>query len=178
MPEEKTEALNAETSEASSISSNAVSQPTDVTWTASEFIAHHKSAGWYLGLAIGAAVFAAFIFFITRDVVSVIVVIVAALVLGSYGTRKPRQLEYQVDQKGLTIGGKHHSYEEFKSYSVTPEGAFSGISLMPLKRFAPIITIYYASEDEERIMAVLSPQLPYEEPQRDTVDSLMRRIRF
>ena len=153
-------------------------QPGAVTWTASEFIAHDKSPAWYFGLAVGAAVAAALIYLLTKDVVSVVVIIVAALVFGSYGARQPRQLQYQIDQRDVTIGDKRYGFDEFKSFSVVPEGAFSSIAFMPLKRFSPIITIYFAPEDEKKILDVLSGTLPYEEPRRDVVDSLMRRIRF
>ena len=152
--------------------------PGTVTWTASEFIAHDKSVGWYLGLAIGTIAFSVLIFLVTRDVVSVVVIVVAAIVFGAYGARQPRQLQYAIDQAGVTIGAKRYTYDQFKSFSVVPEGGFSSISFMPLKRLSPITTIYYAPEDENKIMAVLSGCLPYQEPRRDLVDNLMRRIRF
>lgn len=149
-----------------------------VTWTASEFVHHHKSAGWFMALAGSAAFIAALVYLITRDAVSVGVVIVAAILLGIYGTHEPKQLEYSLDNGGLQIGQKHRDYNEFKSFSIVPEGAFSSIVFMPLKRFAAPTTIYYAPEDEERIVAVLSGHLPFEEPRNDAVDNLMRRIRF
>lgn len=149
-----------------------------VTWTASEFVAHHKTAGWYVMLFVGGAIIAALIYMITRDYISVGVVIGAALVLAIYGSHQPRQLEYKLDQRGISIGPRSFSYNEFRSFSVIPEGAFSSIVLMPLKRFAAPISIYYAPEDEERILAVLNNKLPFEQARRDAVDSLMRRIRF
>src|SRR5688572_14165602 len=82
--------------------------PDAITWTASEFVAHDKSAGWYLTLAAAAAAISAVVFLISRDAVSVGVVIVAAIFLGIYAARKPRQLEYRLDQKGITIGSKSY----------------------------------------------------------------------
>jgi len=149
-----------------------------VAWTASEFVAHDKSAGWYALLAMAGLLLAALIFVLTRDVVSVAVVITAGLLLGVYGAHKPRQLEYRIDGRGVGIGQKYYGYHEFKSFSVVPEGAFASIVFMPLKRFAVPTTIYYAPDDEEKILAVLSNQLPFEEHRRDAVDGLMRRIRF
>jgi hypothetical protein len=150
----------------------------EITWTASEFIAHDKSAGWYAGLVMAAIVVGALIFLITHDWLSLAVVIVAALLFGVYGSHQPRQLEYRLDQQGLDIGPKHYGYDQFRSFSVMPEGAFSSIVFMPLKRFSPLISIYYAPEDEDRIVALLAEKLPVEERRRDPVDSLMRRLRF
>src|SRR5579872_7250368 len=45
-----------------------------VSWSASEFIAHHKTASWYLQLVLGAIILAALVFFITHDKLSVVVI--------------------------------------------------------------------------------------------------------
>jgi hypothetical protein len=152
--------------------------PKAIAWTASEFIAHAKSPGWYVALAAAAAVLAAIVYLISRDIVSVIVVVVAAMLLGFYGGRQPRQLEYKLDYKGLSIGDKHLGYGEFRSFSVMAEAGFSSIVFMPLKRFAAPTTIYYPPEDEDKIVAVLSGHLPLEERTHDAVDRLMHRIRY
>jgi hypothetical protein len=149
-----------------------------VTWTASEFVAHDKSAGWYILLAAGTLVLAVVVFLLTRDVISVSVVVVAGLLLGVYAGHQPRQLDYSLDDQGFGIGQKHYGYDEFKWFSVMEEGAFSGIVFMPLKRFAPPVTIYYPPQDEDKILTTLTNQLPMEEHKADAVDSLMRRIRF
>jgi hypothetical protein len=49
---------------------------------------------------------------------------------------------------------------------------------MPLKRFATLTTVYYAPEDEDKIVNLLSKHLPLEEHKLDAVDHLMQRIRF
>jgi hypothetical protein len=149
-----------------------------ITWTASEFVAHDKSAGWYVMLAVGVLLIAALIFLSTRDAVSVAVVIVAGLLLGVYGAHQPRQLEYKIDNRGIGIGQKYFGYDEFRSFSVVPEGAFASIVFMPLKRFSLPTTIYFAPDDEDKILAILKDQIPFEEHRRDAIDSLMRRIRF
>jgi hypothetical protein len=149
-----------------------------ITWTASEFVAHDKSAAWYLMMATGTLAIAAIDFIITKDKFSTAVIIVAGLLLGIYGSHKPRQLQYELNQLGVGIAGKYHSYDEFKSFSVVEEGAFAGIVFMPLKRFGVPLTIYYAPADENEILSLLTDQLPFEEHQADLVDSFIRRIRF
>jgi hypothetical protein len=158
-------------------------QPADdsgqsVTWTASEFVAHDKSGGWYISLLAGTLVLAVLFFFLTKSLVTVAVVAVSGLLLGIYGARQPRQLEYRLDNRGVDVGPKHHGYDEFRSFSVVPEGAFESIVFMPLKRFAVPTTVYYAADDESKILAILTDQLPFEEHRGDAVESLMRHIRF
>ena len=149
-----------------------------ITWQASEFVHHDKSFGWYFTLAATAMLLAALFYWITKDVVSAIVPLVSAVLLAAYGARHPRQLQYQVDSKGLQIGDKYYGYDEFKSFSILPEGAFSSVVFMPLKRFAMTTTIYFAPEDEESITKLLSARLPYEEHKLDATDRLIRNIRF
>ena len=166
--------------ESAAVSSDIAQDEDDeaITWTASEFVAHEKSTAWYVQLSFGAVVLAAVVYFLTKDVISTGIVIFAAFALGVYGARAPRQLQYTLDDEGVKIGQKYYDYEAFRSFAVVPEGVFSSIVFMPLKRFAPLTTIYYDPKDEERILDLLEPRVPYEEYSHDAVERLMRRIRF
>jgi hypothetical protein len=155
-----------------------VSSDGEITWTAAEFVAHDKSAGWYGGLILAAILLGALIYLLTRDAISTGVVLIAAFFLGVMAARNPRQLEYKLSAAGLSVGPKHYALEQFRSFSVADEGAVPSIVFMPLKRFAPLTTIYYAPEDEDKIVAILADRLPFEEHKQDPVDRLMHRIRF
>lgn len=149
-----------------------------VTWTASEFIEHHKNAGWYTALLLVTIVASVGAWFLTHDFIATGVVVLAGACFAAYASRRPRQLTYQLDPSGLIIDRRHYSYNEFKSFSVVPEGAFNSIVFTPLKRFGIFTTIYYAPPDEAAILGLLSQRLPHEERQPDMVEGLMRRIRF
>lgn len=149
-----------------------------VTWSASEFIDHQKNAGWFFGLAGATILAGAILYFLTKDIVTVVVVAIAAVLFGITAGRKPRTLNYQLDHRGVQIAEKSYPYVLFKSFSVLEEGAFSSIQLMPLKRFMPPITLYYPPETEDQIINTLGNYLPHEDRQHDAVDRLMKRIRF
>lgn len=149
-----------------------------VQWTASEFIAHHKTSGWYLMLGGGAVVLAAVVFLVTQDKISTAMVAVVAIIFGIFASRNPRELPYSVDNESLYIGDKVYPYATFRSFSVVQEEGVDSIRFMPLKRFMPILSIYFEPKDEQKIIDVLSQYLPVEERQLDTVDKLMHKIRF
>jgi hypothetical protein len=149
-----------------------------ISWTASEYIAHHKSGAWYALLALIAVVVAATDYLLFKDKVSTGVIVICAVIFGILAASKPRELTYQLDPSGLTIGQRHFPYGEFKSFSVVPEGAFMCIVFMPLRRFMPLITVYYDPSDEERIMDILETELPFDTHHYDPIDQLLRRIRF
>lgn len=150
----------------------------EITWTASEYVAHEKSAGWYGMLVLAAIALAAIIFLLTKDKISTGVVLVAALALGFYAARKPRELQYTLNAQGLTISDKYFPFDAFRSFAVMDEGHFSSIVFVPLKRFGQLTTIYFDPADEERIVNLLSARLPIEARQHDVVDKFMKRIRF
>jgi len=150
-----------------------------VKWSASEFVAHQKTIGWYLILAVSAIVAAGLIYLLTHgDKITAVVVIVAALFFGYVAGRKPRTLEYELSSAGITIGHRFYPYENFKSFWVEHQGTFGSISFMPLKRFMPLLTVYYAADQEEEILNALSNHLPIEEAHRDMLDQFIDRIRF
>ena len=149
-----------------------------VSWTASEFIAHQKTVGWYGILAAATIVFSVLIYILTRDLITSGFVIFGALILGYYASRQPSELHYQIDAKGVLIGDKSYGYESFRSFSIVDEGAFASVVFMPLKRFAPLRAVYFAPEHEDKIIEMLMPRLPFEEYSHDAIDRLMSRIRF
>jgi hypothetical protein len=149
-----------------------------ISWTASEFVEHNKGFGWYLCLILAILVLSALIYALTHDKISTGAVVLAGIVLGVFAARKPRILQYRLDNGGLTIGNKSYGYDVFKSFSVIDEDALSSIYLLPLKRFMPSLSLYYAQKDEKKIIDILSERLPFEERHSDTVDRFMHRIRF
>jgi hypothetical protein len=149
-----------------------------VSWTASEFIAHEKSTNWYVVLFGGAVIAAGLLWLITKDIISSVAILVAVGILASYSSRKPRELQYTLDDHGIMIGEKRYPYTAFRSFSVIVEGPFSSIELMPLKRFSPPISIYYDPANEDAIADALTPHLPFQPHEPDPVDKLIKRIRF
>lgn len=150
----------------------------DITWTAAEFTRHEKSIGWYLALAVTTIVIAALLYLLTGGIVTVGVVIVCAIVLGIFANHQPHQLEYALTRQGIRIGSKNYLYDEFQLYVITPGSNYPEVTLIPMKRFMPPLSLRYASVDEEKILGVLSQHLPSEERQPDLIDSFMRRIHF
>jgi hypothetical protein len=151
---------------------------TPITWTASEFMDHTKSASWYIGLLLVAVALSVGFYALFRDLITAIVILVAAAALGFYARRQPRQLEYQLDSQGLSIESKHFPYSSFRSFSVVDEGPFGSIAFMPLKRFGLIITVYFDPQDEDHIVELIGEHLPLEPHTQDAVDRFMTRIRF
>ena len=149
-----------------------------ITWRANEFMAHSKSPMWYVVLFSVAILIAALVWLLTKDLISTAVVILMAIVFGIFAAKKPRTLEYRVGKEGVTIGRRQLAFNSFRSFAVMRRGDFSSIVLLPLKRFALSANICYDSQDESKIVDVISQYLPMEDGRKDILDDLMWRLRF
>jgi hypothetical protein len=149
-----------------------------ISWTASEFHVHQKSVAWYCTLAVATVVLAAILYFLTKSIVTPVVVIICGIVLGVYGGRRPGNLEYTVNGHGVHIGSKHYTYDEFRLFVVTPALSTPEVLLMPTKRFMPPLSIRYAPDIENKVLNLLAEHLPFEERRPDLIDSLMHQLHF
>lgn len=159
--------------------SDAENKPAElVKWDASEFIDHQKSMVWVLPLALIAAVVATITYFLTRNFLSSIVLLMAGVSFGVFAYQKPRTLTYVLRGNSLKVGQKNYSYDEFRTFSIMQEGGLYSIFLEPVRRFMPPLTIYFAPEDGEKIFDILARHIPHQEKMPDAIDRFMQRIRF
>lgn len=156
----------------------APSAATEVSWTASEYIAHNKGTAWFAMLGAVLFVLVGVVYLVTKDLVAPIGVALAGLTFGIFAARTPRVLEYAISPQGIKMGQRFYPYADFKSFAIVDEGPLPAILLLPLKRFLPPITVFYDQKEEDTILETLGNYLPHQEQQPDVVDRLMRRIRF
>jgi len=149
-----------------------------VTWEASEYIHHHKSAGWFAMLGLATFGISAVLYFLIRDVFSIAVLVLMAVTVGIFAVRPPRTLRYSLSHSGLTVDKKHYPLDDFRSYSVAQEGAILSITFLPTKRFMVPVTVYFSPQDEPKISQVLAANLPHEDRVPDVIDRWTSRLRF
>lgn len=147
-------------------------------WTASEFISHEKGMSWFLLLGVSTALLMLAVFFITRDIVSTIVVLFVAVMFGVYAVRQPKVREYSITNKGIQIDERQYTYGLFRSFCIIQDGGVRAIELLPMRRFMPILSIYVDPENEKTVVEALADYLPFEQREQAAVDKLMRRLRF
>ena len=149
-----------------------------VEWSASEFLDHNKGIGWYLGLTFVIVVISGLVYVLVKSIFTSIMILLIGVAFGIAGARKPRTLEYGVNSQGIKIGDKFHPYTDFKSFSITSEGAIKVLVLTPFKRLSTPLSLYYEEKDEDRIMTIVSNNLPHEEHVKDPVEQFMRKVKF
>jgi hypothetical protein len=74
------------------------------------------------------------------------------------------------------INNTDHPFSDFKSYTLESEGGLDHIFLVSVKRFSPDKTIYFESQDKDRIVSLLGQFLPLEPESNDPIERIMKRI--
>ena len=159
-------------------STTPIASADSISWSASEFVHHEKSAAWYLLVCIASLAVAAAIYFVTKELFSAIVIAIVGVAFSALGALKPKVLEYAIAPDGIKIGEKHFSFEAFRSFAVIEDGAMPSLQLLPHKRLAIAITMYFEPKDGDKIVNILGEYLPFEHRTRELVDKLAAKIRF
>ena len=149
----------------------------NVSWEAEEYIERSRNVWWYFGLfAIGIGLCILSIFLQWWSFIALVVVCVIAILVTS--SRPPRRIRYSLDENGLTEGGKLHKYDEFRAFGILKEGSHFSIILIPKKRFAMQVKVYFPSDSGEAIVDMLGARLPMEEVKLDFLDKLVNFLRI
>lgn len=147
-------------------------------WKASEFIDHQKGFTWFLPVVLCGLIIVAATYFLTKGLLTPLVIVVGTIAFTVFAKQKPRTLTYALFPGTIKIGTRLYSYDDFKSFSIVQDGALYSIFLEPIKRFFPPQTIYFPPEEGEKIFDFLAERLPHIERKADPVDRLMQKIRF
>jgi hypothetical protein len=149
-----------------------------ISWSASEFVQHDKNKGWHLYIGIGAVLVAIAVYLLTRSIFGAVVMVIVGVILAISGNLKPRMINYTISPEGITANDKHFGFMSFKSFCVIDDGGHPNLQLLPQKRFAIPITMYFDPNNEDQVVSILGEYLPFEHRERDFVDKLSTRLKF
>lgn len=150
-----------------------------LTWTASEFIQHEKTIVWYMGLAIVTALLAISAYLLLdRDIFSLVIIIILGFIFGVAGSRKPRVLNYTVDDHGIIIDQKDYDYDSFKSYSFDKENSVTSLLFVPNKRLDPSLTVYVPEDKSDEVIDLIGMYLPVQKHETGFFDKFLNKIKF
>jgi len=150
-----------------------------VTWTAQEYIHADRSPLWFVIFIVVVLGLIAVDVFLLKSWTFSALVIVMAIALIIYIRRPPRTLTYALSPaQGLYVGERLYHFDEFKAFGLIQDGPSYSIMLIPRKRFAPGVSVYFPDEAGERIVDILGQQLPMENLKLDVVDIIVRKLRL
>ncbi len=148
------------------------------SWQATEYAHHHRGAGWFALLFIGAAVLGGLIYFFTKDWFAAVTIVIVAILVAIIAARKPDEISYVVTSRGVQIGNKSYGYNLFRSFTVTIDNIEQSIQLFPKRRFMPPLAMFYQQGDFDKIVNYIGEFLPLDNTRAGAVDRLAKRLRF
>ena len=155
-----------------------VEQP-PITWTAEEYVHLDRSPIWFVLFAIIVLGLVAVSIFLLKSWSFSILIVVMAAALLVYIRRPPRTLTYALSPvQGLYVGEKLYTFDEFKAFGLIQDGPRYSIMLIPRKRFAPGVSVFFPDDAGERIVDILGQRLPMETLKLDMVDVIVRKLRL
>ena len=96
-----------------------------------------------------------------------------------YIRRPARTLTYSLSPaQGLYVGETLYNFENFKSFGVLQDGIHNSIMLIPRKRFAMGVSVFFPDEVGEAVVDILGQRLPMENLKLDVVDTIVRKLRL
>lgn len=150
-----------------------------ITWTAQEYIHQDKSPLWFILFTFVVIGLIAVDFFFLKSWTFSALVIVMAIAVIVFSRRPPRDINYALSgSQGLYVGEKLHHFDEFKAFGVLEEDGHHSIMLIPTKRFAPGVSVYFPEEAGEQIVDMLGQRLPMENLKLDAIDVIVRKLRL
>lgn len=155
------------------------SEEAPVTWSAQEYVHIDKGGWWYVIFALVAIGLIAVDFFLLKSWTFSILVVVMAIATVIYIRRPPRTITYALSAKhGLYVGEKLYHFQDFKAFGLIDDDGHHSIMLIPRKRFAPGVSVYFPEEAGERIVDILGQRLPMQELKLDIIDVVVRKLRL
>lgn len=150
-----------------------------VTWTANEYVHIDKGNWWYVIFGLVVLAFIAIDILLLRSYTFSALVVVMAVAVVIYIRRPPRTLTYALSPKqGLYVGERLYHFDEFKSFGLIDDDGHHSIMMIPRKRFAPGVSVYFPEEAGEQIVDILGQRLPMQELKLDVIDVLVRKLRL
>lgn len=150
-----------------------------VHWSASEYISNKKGGLWFVGFAVIIIALIAGDLLLLKEFTFSILVVVMAAALIIYSSRPARMIEYTLSgDHGLYIGEKLYHFSEFKAFGVISEKGRHSIMLIPVKRFATSLSVYFPEDVGERIVDILGARLPMQALKLDVIDIIVRKLRL
>jgi hypothetical protein len=163
--------------EAQASKTHAVEEP--VHWSASEYIGSKKGGLWFVAFAVVVIALIAADLFLFKSYTFTALVVVMAVALIVLTMRPSRMVEYTLSgDQGLYVGEKLYHFCEFKAFGVISEDGHHSIMLIPIKRFALALSVYFPEEVGEKIVDILGARLPMRDLKLDAIDIIVRKLRL
>ena len=130
-----------------------------ITWVAPDFVYYKKSTNWYITISVIALVLI-MIFYFTKIYSGIAVVLAAILALFMNANTKPENIEYTINNNGISFKKKKFTYNDLKSFYLSNKSGFFRLILEQKGKFKPHLVIIIDNINPILIRNFLVNKLP------------------
>jgi len=145
----------------------------ELTWRAAEYQFVEKNAGWY-GLVVVLGIVLLFLALLGRNFFFGVFIVIAVVMVISFGRRRPRVLDFKISEKGVAVGKDvFYDYDRLEGYAFLEKpGRLDEIVLKKKTAINPIIKLPIDAKSAEKAGVILQnhlPQIKYEDSLLDII---------
>ena len=146
-----------------------------IQWTAQEFEDVERPKDWFwavgivtISLAVGAI--------LINNILLGILILVSSVALVLKALKKPKLLNYEINDKEIVYGEESLTYSEIGAFGIVPEER--KLLIRPKKLSNPLVTIPLEDVPAEGVREMLSEHLPEEPLQEPLAQKIMEYLGF
>ncbi len=148
-----------------------------ISWRAPEYTFNEKSTDWFWGLALSTLAIGV-VSLIAGNFLLAVLIIIAAFTVGLLSIRRPKDIEFKINNRGVKAGTELHSWSGLESFWLEEETDPPKIILISKRFLMPHIIIPLGDVDFGNVHDVLLEHLPQVEHHESIVDVLAARLGF
>lgn len=148
-----------------------------ISWVTEEYEHKDKTPDWYWALGI-IAIAGAAISIIYKNYLFAIFIILAAIILAMYSSRKPEPMNIEISEKGVRIKNEIYPYSMIKSFWIESLPNESHLLLHTKRILMPIIVLNIENNLESKIQQMLSSHTKEEEMKEPVTQRVMEHLGF
>ena len=146
-------------------------------WNAHEYNYSEKSVDWFWGVGLGAAAIAV-IAIVFDNILLAILIVIAAFAVAVISIRKPRELEFELTNKGIRAGSEFHAWSGLESFWLEERTDPPRIIFVSKRFLTPHIIIPLGDVDLDEVHEALLTHLSQVEHHESVIDLIAERLGF
>jgi len=148
-----------------------------ISWSAPRDFYFEKTPLWFT-IAIAVAIVFNVGAIITKNILTIIVFILATVMFFVHETRDPEEIKISLDERGITAGKNFYQYADLESFWIFYDPPFNYISVKSKKSFIPYIKILLEDQNPVTIRHYLMEHIPEKKQKEGFIEIIERILRI
>ena len=150
-----------------------------IEWSAPEYTHKERGNDWFWGLGLITIVACGIAIWLHSYVFAVFLAISGCCLI-MFTMRRPQDVTFIVETKGLTMGRDLHLWKDLKSFNVknNEKDAYAKLLILTSKYFLPIYTIPFPKEKVDEVKETLLKVIPRSEIDESKSMVFMEKLGF